>query len=356
LTQTTGGVATSAAAEYFERLSEAFETAAAVGRAEQDIAVAGRRVRLRAAGAGLCDALYPAISHLAVAGAADPEFVFCLWDGASSGVSAPEVPWGAGAVTPRGGVRGFNDDGFRTLIDPDSGMLMAFSQVAARLVCWTPDARAIGWHERSSPLRAPFAWALARPSMPLVHAGAVGCAGNAVLLAGPSGSGKSVTALACAAAGLDYLGDDYLLVETGGEAAAHSLYCMARVHERDLACVAGATDAIAGRVQGGPGPKAVVDVRRLPGARLADRQRVRGLLVLRPVSARDAAARVRAIPPAEALRSLAPSTLFQLPAQEPRSVLAALGVLARQLPTYALDLTGDPRRAAREVASLCDRL
>lgn len=68
------------------------------------------------------------------------------------------------------------------------------------------------------------AWLLSRPILPLIHAhasrtewvpvhsAAVGRNGNFLLLVGPSKAGKSTASLACAAAGWDYAGDDFVLV------------------------------------------------------------------------------------------------------------------------------------------------
>lgn len=53
---------------------------------------------------------------------------------------------------------------------------------------------------------APTAWSP-------VHAAGVGVDGRFLLLAGPGGSGKSTAAVACAAAGWDYAGDDFVMVE-----------------------------------------------------------------------------------------------------------------------------------------------
>jgi hypothetical protein len=83
-------------------------------------------------------------------------------------------------------------------------------------------------------------WELGRPACPLVHAAlldtpwtsvhsaAVGRSGQVLMLAGAGNSGKSTAALACARAGWDYAGDDYVLAEVErGEVAP--LYASARL-------------------------------------------------------------------------------------------------------------------------------
>lgn len=70
------------------------------------------------------------------------------------------------------------------------------------------------------------AWELSRPACPLLnaaaldspwtvaHGAAVGRDGRFLLLAGPGRSGKTTAALACARAGWDYAGDDYVFADS----------------------------------------------------------------------------------------------------------------------------------------------
>jgi hypothetical protein len=72
---------------------------------------------------------------------------------------------------------------------------------------------------------APY-WIVSRPTLPLMyylsigtpwltlHAAAVARGGRTVLLVGGGRSGKSTAALACSVAGWDYVGDDYVYVNT----------------------------------------------------------------------------------------------------------------------------------------------
>lgn len=67
-------------------------------------------------------------------------------------------------------------------------------------------------------------WLLSRPILPLihayatetewcpVHASAVGREGKFLLIVGPGGAGKSTAALSCLAAGWEYAGDDFVLI------------------------------------------------------------------------------------------------------------------------------------------------
>jgi hypothetical protein len=85
-------------------------------------------------------------------------------------------------------------------------------------------------------------WELSRPACPLIHAataetdwltvhgGAVGKNGNFLLLAGKGRSGKTTAALACARAGWDYAGDDYVIADSV-RGLVEPLYVSARLRD-----------------------------------------------------------------------------------------------------------------------------
>jgi hypothetical protein len=76
------------------------------------------------------------------------------------------------------------------------------------------------------PQNTPPAWYASRPALPLVHAitretpwtgvhgGCVGLNGRCLLLAGKGKSGKTTASLACARAGWDYAGDDFVFADS----------------------------------------------------------------------------------------------------------------------------------------------
>jgi hypothetical protein len=83
-------------------------------------------------------------------------------------------------------------------------------------------------------------WELSRPALPLIqaisadtawtpaHGAAVGRDGRFLLLAGEGRSGKTTAALACAQAGWDYAGDDYVIAHTKS-GRVEPLYTSARL-------------------------------------------------------------------------------------------------------------------------------
>ena len=73
---------------------------------ERSLAVAGRRIRLRFAGAALLEVLLPALAHLETAPAPEPDLEVLLWDSRSTKVGLPEIPWRREDVGPLGEVEG----------------------------------------------------------------------------------------------------------------------------------------------------------------------------------------------------------------------------------------------------------
>ena len=68
-----------------------------------------------------------------------------------------------------------------------------------------------------------------------MHAAAVGSECGAALITGKGGLGKSTTALSCLGKGLNYVGDDYVVVQLDPFARVHSLYCTAKLNWDQMA-------------------------------------------------------------------------------------------------------------------------
>ena len=325
--------------EFFESVYSAFQCAArsAGGEIERDYAIGGYTVRLRFAGAALVPVLAAAFDHLA----ANPPpsaagLTICLWDSASTGVSMPARPWPADACTTLGEVRGFNDARFHTALYADVGSLSMLDSASGRALWWTRDPSLVPFYERAAPLRFILHWWLRERGRVLLHAGAIGSARGGALLVGKAGSGKSTTALACLVGGLQYAGDDRVLLALDGEPRAYSLYNIARLDAAHLkkfpALAAHAKlDELAQQ-------KALLYLHRHCAGSLSAELPLRAILLPRVTGRSDTA--LRAASPAAALQALAPSSLLQLPGAG-RVELQAMADLVRRLPCYWLDLGTD---------------
>jgi hypothetical protein len=192
-------------------------------------------------------------------------------------------------------------------------VLSVWRRGAPAALVWVRDVRVLTVSQRGSPfLHLLHAWVRTRGWV-LLHAAAVA----GVLIVGPGGAGKSSSALAALRSGLTYLADDYCLAR--GD-RLESLYCSAKLWSHDLTDRADFYDA---------------DGKGLFWVRPVREATLRAVVV--PERTGDARASLEPISPGQALRAVAPSTLFQLPWSGPETV-GALGELVRRVPCYRLRL------------------
>lgn len=217
-------------------ISAARSAEASTTVAIQRLDVAGVRIDLHYAGTALRDLYAPALSHLeveedlAVAGGppgAVPVTIR-LWDTQSTGVAAPASPVTQNRFTDRGDVIGMDDAAHRVAFHWSEYSVCVLDVEAAEGAYWVADSAYLPYWSRSSPLRTMFGWVLEGRGRQLIHAAAVATVDGAALIVGSGGAGKSTTALTCLAAGMDFLGDDYVVVSSDPP-MVHSLYSTAKI-------------------------------------------------------------------------------------------------------------------------------
>jgi len=207
-------------------------------------------------------------------------------------------------------------------------------------------------------------WELSRPACPLlhsflndtpwsaIHSAAVGRNGRLLLLAGKGRAGKSTAALACARAGWDYAGDDYVCADTQS-GRIEPLYTSARLRAdmagpfSDILHMNAGTSNDDGDVRHelrltdylGPdrwrgGDLAAILIPRRQGARLPERvEATRG----------------------DALQALYMQTRLAMPGPS-RVVARKLSRLAGLAPAYFVDTGSDPTAIPSAFGELLDRL
>ena len=199
--------------------------------------VAGRGADLHVAGDELARVLLRALAPApAVSG---DGLSLELWDERATGVPCPALP----AVAEIGERHGPAGERFAPSAD---GASVRFSgpdfdirldRASGRAVGWIRDAAALSsWH-RARPLQTLFMPWLSDRGMIAVHAAMAAREGDGVLLAGPSGRGKSTAVAAAAGGGLDVLGDDAIALELGDDAtvAGHALHTAVKLRGAGLA-------------------------------------------------------------------------------------------------------------------------
>ncbi len=327
-------IADAAAQAYLSTAMAVFD-AAATEAVERWYRIGDLTVRLRFANSALVGAMTAAFAHLAAPTSGAADLTILLLDTASTGIAAVR-PWSRDDYLAHGRIRGYNTERFQTVYQHGVDAINLLDQQSNVGVFWARDAAAIPYYERSSPLRNLLHWWMSRRARQLVHGAAVGTAEGAALIVGAGGSGKSTSALCCIGSGLLYCGDDYALVAPDPEPRVYSLYCSGKLEPFHL--------------RNFPHLLARVESPEVPEGEkvllFADRQEdgvapslpLRAILVPRITGMRDTT--VGKASPAQALRALAPSTLFQLP-NAGAEALRSMAALVGRLPCHALNLGTD---------------
>jgi hypothetical protein len=157
-----------------------------------------------------------------------------VWGGTDAASLPPPPSWDAQAIDPLGVVGSHSNDTVRCAIDIHTDSLIVSDFARGCSHTWYPGIASLPPWAKASPFRVPLSWLCNRHQMQIVHGAAVARDGRAVLLAGDGGSGKSTTALACALADFDYLGDDYCAVEPAA-GKVHMVYRTAKLFKSTLA-------------------------------------------------------------------------------------------------------------------------
>jgi GT2 family glycosyltransferase len=216
---------------FFENACElTFRAEEKMGVQSHTFWVGGAVIRLNFAGNALAHHLLPALEHLRVDNAVAPDLSLHLWDSDSTGVAMIPPPVPRDLFTDRGDIWGYTSRRFKlafhwtecsvNLMDLERGVGVYWVQSPDSLPSWV----------NASPLRTLFHWWMEKNGLQLLHAAAVGTEDGALLITGKGGVGKSTTALACLAAGMTYLADDYVIVGLEGKPTVYSLYSTAKLN------------------------------------------------------------------------------------------------------------------------------
>lgn len=212
---------------------------------ERFFAVSNFVLSLRFAGDSLARSFTPALAHLEVSPVSCPDAVFHIWDSESTSTDMLPPPCSRGCFTSRGDIWTMASQRYKSAYLWSEYALNLFDNVTATGMYWTPAAATLPYWATASPLRCLFHWWAESNGCQLVHAAAVGREGSALLITGKGGLGKSTTALSCLGNGLDYIGDDYVLVQLNPVPTVHSLYCTAKLNHDQMARFPGLADLAA---------------------------------------------------------------------------------------------------------------
>jgi hypothetical protein len=335
---------------FFKTVCQAFQQAeeALGGPIDRFYAIGAYTIRLRFAGPALIPFITPAIEHLAAQPVPGPALTVCLWDSASTRTKMPPPPWSSDDYISRGEIRGYNDECIQTVFSLGSGILNMFDIAQSVALFWIQDAESVPYYETGAPLRTILHWFMRNHERQFVHAAAVGTSKGGVLLAGKGGSGKSTTTLACLSSELLYVGDDYVLLSGEPAPYVHSLYNSAKLDSNSVQRLPHLVPNIS-NYDMLPEEKALIFLKDHYPDKVATGFPVRAILIPRITGLPET--RLAKSSPAEGLRALAPSTIFQLPGARSDDFQNLIGIV-KQVPSYDLELGTDLFRIPKVISDL----
>jgi len=313
--------------------------------------LAGEPIRLRFAGS-LAELLLPPLEHLRAEAAEQAALSVHIWDSASTSTDAPRPVWGPDAYRERGIIDGFFGDGFYTVYPRGVGALNVVDVDLREAFFWIADAARLDLPEQGAPLRLLLNLWLAGRDVQMVHGAAVGHETGCVLLTGPSGAGKTSTALSCIDTGLRHLGEDYCLLGRGEPPPIFSIYSSAKVERATLERMPALLDLVAAMPADEEDEKALLDLHADRPDRMMRSAPLRAIALPRIVDRPET--RITPCSAAEAMVAVAPSTMLQLPGNGP-ALMRMLSATVRSVPCYRLEVGSDPARIPTAIESLLDR-
>ncbi len=280
------------------------------------------------------------------------DFAIKVIDGARCGVKRPRLNWRVSDFGLKRLVPGWSDNDRTTyLLRGERGLAVA-DWKSDQAYVWVPSIEAFFARERAAPFRWIIDGLAQRRGLTAVHAAVIGEGGIGLLIVGEGGRGKSTLALAAIGAGMDYLADDYCLVDARPPYRAYRLFNTAKLRNNATVQPNWIADP-AHKMEPVSGGRHVFNLARLAPGSLADRLEIRALLL--PEFTGDTLPVLEMAPPNEAFRRAAPSTVAQCEGSEAQ-VAAEVGRLVRTLPSYRIRMTQNPRQSIELIRGLIHTL
>lgn len=326
-------------------LAQAKAAEASAGIVARDLMLLGSRIRIAFAGPALEPLLFPALAHREVPVEGEPDLLLHVWDSDSTGVAMTPAPVTRHCFSDRGDIWSFHSQRVRSAFQYSEFSISLLDLEAGEGIYWLRASAGLPYWTQASPLRALLHWWTERLGAQLVHAAAVGTDRGGVLITGRGGVGKSTTALACLAAGLDYAGDDYVLLSGGEEVRAHSIYRTAKVNPDNAARF----EALGPRMLGAPGTDGSEKAVMFLDQAVVESMPLRAVVTPRFGSGTESG--VEPIDAAQLIGAASFTTMAQLPHAGQRNADFIEAQIAR-LPGSRLVLGSDPAQLVETIRGL----
>jgi len=242
-------------------------------------------------------------------------------------------PWQGQHYGVQGTIEGYNTERFQTAYQHGSGAIMMYDQKVKEGIYWIKDFIDIPYWERSFPFRTILHWWSRDTSYLLLHAAGIGHHTSAALLSGKSGSGKSSTTLTCLLRDdLLIAGDDYVLIDSE-TCTLYSLYNCAKVEWDNLERLDFLKPLVNTSIK--EAEKAMIFMHDVRPEKVMHRSKLEYAFI--PTICKAGKTVIVKCTEAEILKSIAPTTMFQLPFGQTETFRKCI-TLTKKLKPYRVEL------------------
>lgn len=338
---------------FFNEVCKTFAQAVELkGFCKRTIAIGPVYVDICFAGEGdLFHRIWPSLAHLEQSLSVPAKLSICCWETQSS-VSPPPPPWGNEELLPKGRILRFLNGPIRANIQAWTGIFSLMNFDTGQAFYWVRDAKHLPLFEEAAPFRHILHSFLKKNSVQFLHAAAIGTDRGAILLAGQGGAGKSTTSLQALESGFLFLGDDYVATNTVPPFSVFSLYSTGKI-ARSQAWRVPVLKSLSPAAPVTEEGKSIFSVSSTFPHRL--RRGLPLLAILLPDICKSDSSKILPVRQSEALRALAPSTIFQL-ADTDESDMTNISRLVRNLPVYRLELSEEGKQNLAAISLLLEDL
>ena len=341
--------------DYSQKLMVAFQESC-VRLGEENVfnfQLAGREIAIHAAGKKLQQKTNQALLHLELNTSIVPNLSIYTWDESESGISLPTLPWENPTEIAEDSIIQFSLENFHVLHCENKTLFYLYDTMNNCAFCVIKNATILSNSNLTSPYFKIIALWASHQKLNILHAGCVAIDGKAVLIVGRGGKGKSSTSIQCLIDGLDYLSDDYVMVDlNGNKPLAYSMYSTGKLNAYHLKGFK-KIPSIA--------KEGIVDKNNKPllflytnfKNQIVKQAEIKAILT--PEIRATKKTNYHLISPVESLKSLAPSTLIQLKINN-LNTLNSLAQLTRKLPNFSLEIGSDFEDISTKVKEIISNL
>jgi len=190
---------------------------------KKNYSIAGKNICLYFYSKTLYEKICLSLSHNEIKKTKKSDLTIYLWDTVSTGVHFSPF-WKNYKKYTYDVNKKANTDGFFGVYFDKERALNLYDEKNKVAHFWIYDASEIPFWIVAAPLQTILNWFYTRVDSHLVHGAAVGVNGKSVLITAKGGSGKSTTAISCLLSGMDYFGDDHVIIESDEIIKTHSLF------------------------------------------------------------------------------------------------------------------------------------